>query len=100
MLKATPSRIPLNKLKTKNRKNKFKTLRGIKKKKKHRHSKTLRYTRITFTTVKVLTIFTQLIRSLNVRRKLIPQMRSLVSERIMIISIIIGWLSKIVIAVP
>ena len=27
MLKATPSRIPLNKLKTKNRKNKFKTQR-------------------------------------------------------------------------
>ena len=27
MLKATPSRIPLNKLKTKNRKNKFKTRR-------------------------------------------------------------------------
>ena len=26
MLKATPSRIPLNKLKTKNRKNKFKSL--------------------------------------------------------------------------
>ena len=44
MLKATPSRIPLNKLKTKNRKNKFKTLRG---RKKNRHSKTLRYTRIT-----------------------------------------------------
>ena len=34
MLKATPSRIPLNKLKTKNRKNKFKTL--SEKKKKHR----------------------------------------------------------------
>ena len=31
MLKVTPSRIPLNKLKTKNRKNKFKTLRGRKK---------------------------------------------------------------------
>ena len=44
MLKATPSRIPLNKLKTKNRKNKFKILRG---RKKNRHSKTLRYTRIT-----------------------------------------------------
>ena len=48
----------------------------------------------------MLTIFTQLSRSLNVRRKLIPQMRSLVSERIVIISIIIGWLSEIVIAVP
>ena len=46
----------------------------------------------------MLTIFTQLIRSLNVRRKLIPQMRSLVSERILII--IIGWLNEIVIAVP
>ena len=32
MLKATPSRIPLNKFKTKNRKNKFKTLKGRKKK--------------------------------------------------------------------
>ena len=30
MLKATPSRIPLNKLKTKNRKKKFKTQRGKK----------------------------------------------------------------------
>ena len=32
MLKATPSRIPLTKFKTKNRKNKFKTLKGRKKK--------------------------------------------------------------------
>ena len=40
MLKVTPSRIPLNKLKTKNRKNKFKTLRG--RKKTDIHSKTLR----------------------------------------------------------
>ena len=46
MLKATPSRIPLNKLKTKNRKNKFKTLSE---KKKNTDSKTLRYSRITFT---------------------------------------------------
>ena len=45
MLKVTPSRIPLNKLKTKNRKNMFKILRGKKTK-----SKTLRYTKITFTT--------------------------------------------------
>ena len=45
MLKATPSRMPLNKLKTKNRKNKFKTLRE----KKSRYSKTPRYTKITFT---------------------------------------------------
>ena len=45
MLKATPSRIPLNKLKTKNRKKKFKTQRG----KKNRFSKTLAYTKITFT---------------------------------------------------
>ena len=44
MLKATPSRIPLNKLKTKNRKNKFKSLRE-----KNRYSKTPRYTKITFT---------------------------------------------------
>ena len=104
MLKATPSRIPLNKLKTKNRKNKFKTLWE-----KNRYSKTPRYTKISFTIgsqdckikrSKVLTIFTQLSRSLNVRRKLIPQMRSLVSERIVIISIIIGWLNEIVIAVP
>ena len=105
MLKATPSRIPLNKLKTKHRKNKFKTLWE-----KNRYSKTPRYTKISFTIgsqdckvkrSKVLTIFiTQLIRSLNVRRKLIPQMRSLVSERIVIISIIIGWLNEIVIAVP
>ena len=55
MLKTTPSRIPLNKLKTKNRKNKFKTLRVkkikiINKKKKTDNSKTLRYTKITFTT--------------------------------------------------
>ena len=48
----------------------------------------------------MLSIFAQLSRSLNVRRKLIPQMRSLVSERMVIISIIIGWLSEIVIAVP
>ena len=48
----------------------------------------------------MLKIFAQLSRSLNVRRKLIPQMRSLVRERIVIISIIIGWLSEIVIAVP
>ena len=48
----------------------------------------------------MLTIFTQVSRSLNVRRKLIPQMRSLVSEGIVIISIIKGWLSAIVIAVP
>ena len=104
MLKATPSRIPLNKLKTKNRKNKFKPLWE-----KNRYSKTPRHTRISFTIgpqdckikrSKVLTIFTQLSRSLNVRRKLISQMRSLVSERIVIISIIIGWLSEIVIAVP
>ena len=100
MLKATPSRIPLNKLKTKNRKNKFKTLWE-----KNRYSKPPRYTQISFTIgsqdCKVLTIFiTQLSRSFNVRRKLIPQMRSLVSERIVIISIIIGWLSEIVIAVP
>ena len=104
MLKATPSRIPLNKLKTKNRKNKFKTLWE-----KNRYSKTPRYTKISFTIgsqdckikrSKVLTIFTQLSRSLNVRRKLIPQMRSLVSERIVIILIIIGWLNEIVIAVP
>ena len=47
----------------------------------------------------MLAIFTQLSRSLSVRRKLIPQMRSLVSERIVIISFIIGWLSEIVIAV-
>ena len=104
MLKATPSRIPLNKLKTKNRKNKFKTLWE-----KNRYGKTPRYTKISFTIgsqdckikrSKVLTIFTQLSRSLNVRRKLIPQMRSLVSERIVIILIIIGWLNEIVIAVP
>ena len=104
MLKATPSRIPLNKLKTKNRKNKFKTLWG-----KNRYSKTPRYTKISFTIgsqdckikrSQVLTMFTQLSRSLNVRRKLIPQMRSLVSERIVIISIFMGWLSEIVIAVP
>ena len=44
--------------------------------------------------------FARLSRSLNVRRKLIPHMRSLVSERIVIISIIIGWLSEIVITVP
>ena len=44
----------------------------------------------------MLTIFAQLSRSLNVRRKLIPEMRSLVSERIVIISIIIGWLSEII----
>ena len=43
---------------------------------------------------------TQHSRSLNVRRKLIPQMRSLVSERIVIITIILGWLSEIMIAVP
>ena len=100
MLKATPSRIPLNKLKTKNRKNKFKSLWE----KKNRYSKTPRHTKISFTIgpqdckikrFKVLTIFTQLNRSLNVRRKLIPQMRSLVSERIVIISIIIGWLNEI-----
>ena len=48
----------------------------------------------------MLTIFPQFSRSLNVTRKLIPQMRSLVSEIIVIISIIIGWLSEIVIAVP
>ena len=48
----------------------------------------------------MLAIFTQLSRSLNVRTKLIPQMRSLVSERIVIMSIIIGWLNEIVIAVP
>ena len=48
----------------------------------------------------MLTTFAQLSRSLNVRKKLIPQMRSLVSERIVIISVIIGWLSEIVIAVP
>ena len=48
----------------------------------------------------MLAIFTQLSRSLNVRRKLIPQMRSVVSERIVIISIFMGWLSEIVIAVP
>ena len=104
MLKATPSRIPLNKLKTKNRKNKFKTLWE-----KNRYSKTPRYTKISFTIgsqdckikrSKVLTMFTQLSRSLNVRRKLILRMRSLVSERIVMISIIIGWLNKIVIAVP
>ena len=47
----------------------------------------------------MLTTFAQLGRSLNVRKKLIPQMRSLVSERIVIISVIIGWLSEIVIAV-
>ena len=47
----------------------------------------------------MLTIFAQLSRSFKVRRKLIPQMRSLVSERIVIISIIIGWLSETVIAV-
>ena len=46
MLKATPSRIPPNKLKSKNRMNKSKTQR----KKKSRFSKTLRYTKITFTT--------------------------------------------------
>ena len=71
MLKATPSRIPLNKLKTKNRKNKFKTLWE-----KNRYSKIPRYTKISFTIgsqdckikrSKVLTIFTQLSRSLNVR---------------------------------
>ena len=104
MLKATPSRIPLNKLKTKNRKNKFKTLWE-----KNRYSKTPRYTKISFTIgsqdckikrSKVLTIFIQLSRSFNVRRKLIPQMRSLVSETIVIMSIIIGWLNEIVIAVP
>ena len=44
MLKATPSRIPLNKLKTKNRKNKFKTLWE-----KNRYSKTPKYTKISFT---------------------------------------------------
>ena len=38
MLKATPSRIPLNKLKTKNRKNKFKTLR-VKKIKQNKYKK-------------------------------------------------------------
>ena len=48
----------------------------------------------------MLTTFPHLSRSFNVRRKLIPQMRSLVSERIVIISIIIGWLSEIVITVP
>ena len=48
----------------------------------------------------MLTTFAQLSPSLNVRKKLIPQMRSLVSERIVIISVIIGWLSEIVIAVP
>ena len=48
----------------------------------------------------MLTKFVHLSRSVNVRRKLIPQMRSLVSERIVIISIIIGWLSEIVITVP
>ena len=45
MLKATPSRIPLNKLKTKNRKNKFKSLWE----KKNRYSKTPRHTKISFT---------------------------------------------------
>ena len=48
----------------------------------------------------MLTTFPHLSRSFNVRRKLIPQMRSLVSERIVIISIIIEWLSEIVITVP
>ena len=48
----------------------------------------------------MLTIFAQLSRFLKIRRKLIPQIRSLVRERIVIISIIIGWLSEIVIAVP
>ena len=48
----------------------------------------------------MLTIFAKLSRSLNVRRKLIPQMRSLVSERIVIISVIIGWLSETVMAAP
>ena len=48
----------------------------------------------------MLTIFAQFSRSLDVRRKLTPQMSSLVSERIVIISIIIGWLNEIVIAVP
>ena len=48
----------------------------------------------------MLTTFAPLSRSLNVRKKLIPQMRSLVSERIVIISVIIGWLSEIVIVVP
>ena len=42
------------------------------------------------------TKFTQLSRSLNVRRKLTAQMGSLVSARIVIISIIIGRLSEIV----
>ena len=46
MLKATPSGIPLNKLKTKNRKNKSKTLRG----KKNIYSNTLSYKKIIFTT--------------------------------------------------
>ena len=47
----------------------------------------------------MLTNFTRLSRSVNVRRKLIPQRRSLVSEWILIISIIIGWLSEIGITV-
>ena len=47
MIKATPSGIPLNKLKTKNRKNKSKTLRG---KKKNIYSNTLSYKKIIFTT--------------------------------------------------
>ena len=46
MLKATPSGIPLNKLKTKNRKNKSKTLRE----KKNIYSNTLSYKKIIFTT--------------------------------------------------
>ena len=44
MHKATPTRNPLNELKTKNGKKKFKTLRE-----KKTYSKTLRYTKITFT---------------------------------------------------
>ena len=48
----------------------------------------------------MFTKFTQLSPFVNVRRKLIPQMRNLVNEIIVIISIIIGWLSETVFTVP